>query len=285
MDDKKTEVNEEELGGERRVGLKYLAAALLILALFCLVQGFGYCRVNPAMKRYKARAETIRKRIEKAVDAKATLLAVLTDLEEAKKGNRKLKEEVTRYLTRNRWVLFKDTAALDRLEENEELLSELTSKSGELLSAIQQNEQMDREIEALFRAETASWMSVVSHIDELVKKCSRLRSEVAGIVAAKELSHYHWAFVGALTEKEQFLRCLGDAVNSAFQAEYSYSAALETYAGAYFIWELIEAARYAAESEEWWEQAGRQLEEARSHWDEYLRLIALVCEVPEVLDL
>ncbi len=209
----------------------------------------------------------------------------MRDLEEVKKANGKLREEVARFLARNKWVLFKDTAALDELRENEELLSELTAESSDLLSAIQQNEQMDREIEALFQTETASWVSVVSRIDELVKNCSRLRSEVAGIVVARELSRYHRAFVEALAEKEQFLRCLGDAVNSAFQAEYSYSAALETYAGAYFVWELVEAARYAAESEEWWGQAVRQLEEAKGHWDEYLALIALICEAPDILEL
>jgi hypothetical protein len=272
-------------GEKRSLGLKCLVAALLVIVLLCLVQAFGSFRVNPVMKRYEARAEKIRAKIERTVDAGTTLLSVLTDLGEAEKDNRKLKGEVERYLARNKWVLIKDTTALGVLEANEELLSELTSKSSELLSAIQRNQEIDREIEELLQAETASWASVSSRIEELVEECSGLRSEVAGIVVAKELRHYHQAFVGALAEKEQFLRCFGDAVNSAFQADYSYSVALETYAGAYFIWEYLEAARYAAESERWLDQAVSQVEEAKSHWDEYLRLIALVCEAPEELDL
>lgn len=285
VEEREPDRGEGARGVKRSLGLKCLAAALLVLVLFCLAQAFGSYKVNPVMKRYEARAEKIRAKIEQTVDAGVTLLAVLADLEEAEKENRKLKREVEQYLARNKWVLVKDTAVLGVLEANEEVLSELTSESSELLSAIQRNQQIDRKIEELVQAETASWASVNSRIKELVEECSQLRSEVAGIVVAKALRLYQQAFVEALAEKEQFLRCFGDAVNSAFQADYSYSVALETYAGAYFIWEYLEAARYAAESERWLEQAASQAEEARSHWDEYLRLIALVCEAPAVLDL
>jgi len=285
VEEQKADTSEGARGVKRSLGLKCFAVALLVLVLFCFVQAFGTYRVNPVMKRYKARAEKISARIEQASDAGATLLAVLADLEEAEKDNRKLKRKVEQYLARNKWVLIKDTTVLGVLEANEEVLSELTSTSSELLSAIQRNQQNDRKIEELLKAETASWASVNSRIEELVEECSRLRSEVAGIVVAKELRLYQQAFVEALAEKEQFLHCFGDAVNSAFQADYSYSIALETYAGAYFIWEYLEAARYAAESQRWLEQATSQVEEAKSHWNEYLRLIALVSEAPEELDL
>ncbi len=63
MEDEKTAVSGEKQGAKRRVGIRHLAAGLLVLVVFCLAQGYGYFKVDPVMKRYKASAETLGKRV------------------------------------------------------------------------------------------------------------------------------------------------------------------------------------------------------------------------------
>ena len=68
------------------------------------------------------------------------------------------------------------------------------------------------------------------------------------------------------------MHCFNDYLTSSLQSETDLENAMETYYSAVYYWEYSVAYDYAAESQEFENQATAQMEEAMYHWDNYKSL-------------
>ncbi len=251
----------------------WLIATLSIFVIAMFIQVMGTYMVNKNIETaYKQRTDEITKDIDVLIASDKPMLTVLKELNCIATDNQKIKSEMQAYIANYSWVLIRNTSLLDKTTQTEKQLAQLTSKNDELISAIQRNEQVDKDLTALMSSQTATWGTTMTRCEKLIGENASIKSAVVKIVVPSELKKYQQSFMEGLTEKEQFLHCFNDYLTSSLQSETDLENAMETYYSAVYYWEYSVAYDYAAESQEFENQATAQMEEAMYHWDNYKSL-------------
>jgi len=261
----------ENRPSNRKIG--WLIATLSILVIAIFVQVIGTYMVNKNIETaYKHKTDDITKEIDVLLASDQPMLTILKGLNNIATDNQKIKNEMQAYIANYSWVLIRNAGLLDQTTETEKQLAQLTAKNDELISAIQRNEQVDKDLIALMSSQTATWGTTMNRCETLIGENASIKSAVVKIVVPPELKKYQQSFMEGLTEKEQFLHCFNDYLTSSLQSEANLESAMETYYSAVYYWEYSKAYDYAIESQEYEYQATAQMEEAMYHWDNYKSL-------------
>lgn len=137
---------------------------------------------------------------------------------------------------------------------------------------MQRSEQVDKDIDLLFKSSFATWGNTFTKCESLIKENENTKADAVKLVVPDEIKKYQNILVESLTEKGLALGCLNDFLKSAFNAEVNKSMAVNYYVGAYYYWEYVRAYEYAQESSKYESQAAMQAREFKSHWDKYKML-------------
>lgn len=249
---------------------------LLTVVLISLLswQVVGSIIFNQKMyQNYKNKSTAIERKMGTLFQSEGfTLVQLIEGLKNIQRENRELSLEVDEFINRYKTILFKNTGLVNEVKSRDERLEKLLSCSEGLISAIQRNEQVDKDIDFMISSPTASWERTYERCNSLIKENEAVKTEVVKMVAPEEIKKYQDTFIEALTEKSLFLSCFNDFLNSALNALVNYDMSVEYYRKAYSLWELEESYNYATEAVEYADRAEQQAAEGRMHWEKYKKL-------------
>jgi len=224
-------------------------------------------------QNYKNKSTAIEHRMGTLFQSESFTLAQLIEgLENIQRENKELSLEVDEFIKRYKTILFKNTDPVNEVKNRSERLEKLLSCSEDLISAVQRNEQVDKDIDFMISSPTASWERIYERCNSLIKDNEAIKAEVVKMVVPEEMKKYQDTFIEALTEKSMFLSCFSDFLSSALNALVSYNISVEYYRKAYFLWEIEKSYDYAVEAVKYVNQAEQQAAEGRMHWEKYKKL-------------
>ncbi len=251
-------------------GFIIAGAVIIAIAAWQIMESINF---NKAARDYMTQAEEVRNNIDAATKSDTyTLVQILHELNRLKKQNEDLLLNAGELIEKNKFVLFKDKAVISKINNNQKTLETLSACSDELISILQRSEQIDKDIEYVFQAKTATWNTIIAKCEGLIKENDSTRSDAVKLVVPDEIRRYQNILVEALTEKGKALNCLNDFIKSAFNAEVNANMAASYYYGASYYWDLLLAYEYAQKGLKYGEQAKMQAAEFKEHWDKYKKL-------------
>lgn len=264
--------NTEQTKEHPRKTILFCVLGFTVLSLICwqVISSFMF---NKNISIYATLADGIDNKLGILLNEDSfSLVQVIQGIKDIQKENKDLLSEANSLLNKNKFIIFKDTSVINTISKNDNKLDQLLAGSKELTSAIQRSEQMDKDIELMINNKTSTWKNFLSRCETLTKDNEIIKSDLVKAVVPEEIKKYQNILVEAMTEKGLFLTCFNDAMNSAFNAQTNLNLSQDYYYNAYFYWDLQKSYDYAVQGVLYANQADKQAQEGRTHWDKYKKL-------------
>ena len=154
-------------------------------------QIIGSVLFNSDISSYAADENSIGNRMETLLNGEGfSLVQILQGLKDIQKENQELLIKANTVISKNKYILFKNTNIVNGINCNNSKIEQLLSGSKELTSAVQRSEQLDKDIELMLNSKAVTWKNTIDKCDTLINNNETIKNDLVKAVIPEELKMY-----------------------------------------------------------------------------------------------